>query len=328
MLRVTSVLALLAVVLLMCGSISLAGQKTVMIVYSYDERLTWTRQCDRGIRDALPDDIVIERFYMDTKRIPRHEFEGRARKAMEEFARLQPDLVIVSDDNALRLIGPEIAATGTPLVYMGINGNPRDYFKELPDNVVGVMERVPLFHWSRLLFDIVPGAQSILVLMDDSPTADAIIKSSFRGRNTVTVDRKAVAWKKAENWSAWQRFIKQPEYDIVLMPIYHALKDADGRHIPFNEVILWTSENSPVPVFASQDYAVGDQGVVGAFVIVGEEHGRLAGRIARRVLDGRPIQGLLAERGQQGALYFNPRQLRRYGIVLPKPIRERAVFKE
>ncbi|MCJ2163412.1 MULTISPECIES: ABC transporter substrate binding protein [unclassified Pseudodesulfovibrio] len=307
---------------------SLAEQRTVLIVYSYDEGLAWTRQCDKGIREALPGDVSIERLFMDTKRIPQEKFISRAEMVVKEFRRIQPDLVMVSDDTALRLVGPEIAATGVPVVYFGINGNPRDYFVSLPKNVTGLIERIPLLHWVRILFDIIPEADSLLVLMDTSPTADAIIKSSFRGRDWIEFEEKTVGWKKATDWADWQRSVLESESEIILMPIYHSLKNENGTHIPYDEVVSWTSKNSPVPVFATQDYAVGDQGVIGALVVFGEEHGRLAGVIAKKILDGISVLDLSTADDQHGIMYFNPKGLKRFDIHLPKAFEGKVIYKQ
>lgn len=314
------------VVLAAVGTVK-AEVATVLIIYSYDEQLAWTKQCDQGIKDALPRNVRIERIYMNTKRIPQREFKDRAKEVLVEFREIKPDVVILSDDNALRLVGPSIATTGTPVVYLGINGNPRDYFDELPWNVIGVIERVPLIHWIRLIFEIEPEAKSILVLMDSSPTSNAIVTSSFQKRKRISFDGKEVVWKIVKDWPSWQRFVLEPKSDVILMPIYHALKDVDGVHVPFDKVVLWTSGNSSVPVFATQDYAVGDQGVAGAFVIVGEKHGYNAGLLAKGILEGKDISELTVADDQLGDLYFNYKQLHRFGLTLPDQIKAKATFK-
>lgn len=305
---------------------SWAASKTVMVVYSYDEALPWTQQCDLGIREALPGNVSIERFYMDTKRIPEDDFENVAKAAIEEFKRIQPDVVMLSDDNALRLLGPELAATGVPVVYLGINGNPRDYFDWLPHNVTGVIERIPLLHWVRVLFDIMPDAHSVLVLMDDSSTAAAIIKSSFKEKKAIKFGGADIYWVKAKDWLSWQRCVLDLQYDFLVMPIYHTLKDETGTHIPVGRVISWTSQHSTVPVFASQDYAVWDQGVVGALSIAGEEHGRYAGRLVADILSGTPVSELLSGDDQHGQLFFNRTQLHRFKLVLPEALKGEVVF--
>lgn len=322
------IVGLLALLFLFAiGREVLAAQNRVLIVYSYEKELAWTQQCDEGIRKALPQNVLIDRFYMATKRIPQEEFESKAAEALEEFKRIQPDLVILSDDNALRLLGPEISAAGVPVVYLGINGNPREYFETLPDNVAGVIERIPLLHWVRILFDIVPKADSLYVMLDGSPTADAIIKSAFQGRSSINYDNKNIYWEQTTDWESWKRAVLDADEGIILMPIYHALKDSEGVHVPMGKVISWTAANSRVPVFATQDYAVGEQGVVGALVVVGEEHGFLAGTIAKKALEGVPLHQLSVLDDQKGAYYFNKNQLRRYKLTLPKRIREMANYR-
>jgi len=321
-------LVLLAVlVVLLCAGLARAQGKTVLVIYSYDEGLAWTRQCDQGIRESLPPYVTIKRIYMDTKRIPAARFPERAQEVLREFEQIRPDLVMLSDDNALQLVGPAIAATGTPVVYFGINGNPRDYFEFLPKNVTGIIERIPLFRWVRVLLDVVPKTTSVLVLADDSRTADAIIEASFKQKTRVNISGVDVYWAKAESWEEWQRYVLEEPCDFIVMPIYHALKDSRGTPIPYDEVIRWTSRNSRVPVFASQDYAVADDGVVGSLVIVGEEHGRLAGKMAKAILEGVPDQYVLTADDQKGVFYFNKYQLKRYGLVLTQMLRDEAEYR-
>lgn len=305
--------------------VSAAGQKKVLLIHSYNEDLAWTRQLDKGVLAVLPDDVELRKAYLDTKRIPKSQFADKAREALDIFGTYDPDVVMLGDDNALRLLGPPIAETGKPVVYFGINNNPRQYFETLPPNVVGVLERIPLFHWVRVLMRIVPDARSLLVLMDDSPTAEAIYASAFKGRDFVSFDGAVVRCMRAHSWSGWQRIVTEEEHDLILMPIYHALRADSGRHITYEEVIAWTSKNSCSPVFATQDYAVGDDGVVGAWVIQGEQHGRRAGRIVAGILK----EGIRnsADGDQGGVLYLNERQLRRFGLEVPQDLREEAVFK-
>jgi len=314
-------------VLMLAGGLA-AAQKKVLVIHSYDEELAWTQQCNRGIVSVLSPGTDLRYFYLDTKRIPASAFQARADEAMAVFREFKPDLVMLGDDNALRLLGPAIADTGTSVVYFGINNNPRIYFERLPDNVTGIIERIPLFPWIRLIKEMLPGADRILVLMDDSPTADAIVRSVFRGKLRLIYDEGLVERRATGSWEEWKRIVAgADEEDLIVMPVYHTLKDVNGAHVPYDRVVAWMSENSPIPVFATQDYAVGDDGVVGAYVVQGEDHGRIAARMAKAILDGREVRQVSALGDQEGRLYFNEKQLARFGIVLPESIRARAEFR-
>ncbi|WP_338667249.1 ABC transporter substrate-binding protein [Pseudodesulfovibrio methanolicus] len=316
-----------AALLMLTAVPSLAAQKRILLIQSYDPSLPWTGQCERGIRSALPESVALDITYLDTKRRTPAEYRANVDEAMARFQRTRPDLVMLGDDNALRILGPAIADTGVPVVYFGINNNPRSYFRSLPPNVVGVIERIPLFHWVRVLTGVVPDARNILVLMDDSPTAKAIFDTNFMGRQSVAFDGRTVRCALIDEWARWRETVLANGYDFILMPIYHALKDRNGEHVDYKTVVAWTSEHGTAPVFATQDYAVGDQGVVGALVLVGEEHGAIAGRLAAGILRGQDIADLSALDDQQGRMFFNRKQLARFGLVLPPDLAERAVFR-
>ncbi|WP_022662245.1 ABC transporter substrate-binding protein [Paucidesulfovibrio longus] len=326
-------LRLIAVLLAVAGMLPAwnadAGQFKVLVVHSYHREMPWTVQCDRGIHEILGEIAQLDMVYLDTKRIPESEFAGRAEAAMDVFRRVDPDLVMLGDDNALRLLGPRMADSGKPVVFFGINNNPRKYFREgIPGNVTGVLERVPLFPWLRHLIRIIPDPKTALVLMDDSPTSRAIVEVNFMDRKQVFLDRVSVGYEMAANWAEWQQVILgHRKYDFITMPLYHNLRDASGRYVPVEEVIRWTSEHSPVPIFAYQDYAVGDDGAVGSYVIFGEQHARLAALIARDILEGKTPRPPSASMDQQGTFFFNKKQLARFGLTLPEDIRSRAEFR-
>ncbi|HKI80110.1 MAG TPA: hypothetical protein VKA04_00550 [Pseudodesulfovibrio sp.] len=319
--------AAVAVALLMPTLPSLAAQQRILLVQSYDPSLTWTVQCERGIRSVLPESVDLDIVYLDSKRKSPAEYRKNVDEALARFHQTEFDLVMLGDDNALRILGPPIANTGVPVVYFGINNNPRSYFETLPPNVVGVIERIPLFHWVRLLARVVPDARNILVLMDDSPTSKGISDTSFRGRQSVTFDGRTVNCVLTGRWDRWKEQVLAGGNDFILMPIYHALRGASGAHVDYKTVVAWTSEHSPVPVFATQDYAVGERGVVGALAVVGEEHGAIAGRLAAGILESENVANLSVLDDQQGQLFFNRTQLLRFGLVLPREMAERAVFK-
>jgi ABC-type uncharacterized transport system substrate-binding protein len=318
---------LMAVIGLSLGSNSCQGQERVLVIHSYDQGLDWTEQCSRGISGVL-DTVALDFVYLDTKRIPQSAFRQRADEAMETFRRVDPDVVMLGDDNALRLLGPMISETGKPIVYFGINGNPRSYLNPMPKNVIGIVERIPLFPWARYLTEIVPEVRKILVLMDASPTSKGLVEVTFAGRRQFEFDDCTISYITTSSWTQWQRIVLEPDaYDVILTPLYHALKDDTGAHVSYAEVIRWTSKNSPKPVFATQDYAVGDNGVVGAYTIFGEDHGRMAALLVKGILEGRDLLELSVAKDQKGTFYFNKKQLRRFGLTLPQSIQRQVIYR-
>ena len=81
-------------------------------------------------------------------------------------------------------------------------------------------------------------------------------------------------------------------------------------------------------MFSNQDYTVGPNGVIGAYSIFGEAHGKLAAEIALEILNmEKPNKNFLSRKTDKHArFYFNQKQLDRFGISLPKKIKEQAIF--
>lgn len=318
----------MAVIGLSLGGNICQAQEKVLVIHSYDQDLDWTKQCNRGISGVLADTAALEFVYLDTKRIPESAFRQRADEAMETFRRFAPDVVMLGDDNALRLLGPMIGETGTPIVYFGINGNPRSYFQQMPKNVIGILERIPLFPWARHVTEIVPEVRSMLVLMDDSPTSRGLVEVTFAGRRQFEFNDCIISYITTNSWTQWQRIVLKPDaYDVILTPVFHALKDDTGGHVSYAEVIRWTSRNSAVPVFATQDYAVGDDGVVGAYTLFGEDHGRMAALLVKGILEGEDLLELSVANDQKGTFYFNRKQLKRFGLTIPPSIRDQVIYR-
>ena len=52
-------------------------------------------------------------------------------KCMELVKKIKPLIVILGDDAALKFLGPKLEEHKIRSVYLGINNNPRVYFKTL-----------------------------------------------------------------------------------------------------------------------------------------------------------------------------------------------------
>ena len=317
--------ATLVMLMLMPAAIEAKGG-TVLVVQSYHPSLDWTRLTDQGIADILGTAHDIHAIHMDTKRLPAASHAQRADLAWDEFRRLAPDLVMVGDDDALRLLGPRLAQSRVPFVYFGINNNPRAYFETLPPTMIGLLERTPVIPWLRHLANILPSARRALILFDDSGTSMGIIADTFQKRTVLSVNNLSVRYKIARDWRDWREIVRTGGHDLLVTPTFHAIQNHSGHSEKWTDVIAWTAANSPVPVFSNQDYTVHDAGVVGAFTLQGREHGRTAATMARELLDGKRPRDAGHKSDLTGRFVFNQKGLDRHGIRLPEDIRRMANF--
>ena len=54
-------------------------------------------------------------------------------------------------------------------------------------------------------------------------------------------------------------------YDVILLGLYHTLRDDTGKHVEAEKVLEWTSENTPVPSFAFWDFLLGPRKAIGGY---------------------------------------------------------------
>ncbi|OZG73186.1 hypothetical protein BTA51_11920 [Hahella sp. CCB-MM4] len=304
--------------------------KVVLLVSSYHYKFPWTNQCEAGIRESVSAIATVETFYMDTKRLPETEFQDRADQALKKIEESKADLIFLGDDNALKFLGPKLAKKNIPVVFLGINDNPRVYFSDglLPPNMTGVLERTPILGTLRFISKIMPKAKRVLVIAGNSQTSRAELKNTLLDQKTFATTGIVANIEIAPTWSNWLETLRSVHetYDAVIPVAYFNIKDENGRYLSAEESIAGMSSTSQIPIFANQDYTVGDNGAVGALVINGKTHGKRAGAIALKILEGQSPLSIVPEVDQSGVLYFNRKQLQRFGISLPQEIENRAIF--
>lgn len=105
---------------------------------------------------------------MDAKRNPSPDFiESRSAQLNDSILAFEPDILIVSDDNALKyLVKSNLQDLAIPLVFCGVNRSDREY--DLPANkVTGMLEILPLADLLLTMRPYYPSMQKLLVLSEE-----------------------------------------------------------------------------------------------------------------------------------------------------------------
>ncbi|BCS89161.1 ABC transporter substrate-binding protein [Pseudodesulfovibrio sediminis] len=297
-----------------------ARRPLVMIINSYSLNYSWVRSHNEGLTYVLGADVDLSIHYLDTKRLAPEEYQGNVDRAWAAVQEDRPDVVVLTDDNAIRLLGRRVMDAGIPVVFLGVSENPRVYLDDMK-LATGVLER-PLFKRSILYFkDILgPTLQRALILFDTSNTSQTIMNSIFKGKRSHMLANTAVEVLLLETFEEWQQAILTVENtgnNIVFAGLYHNLKDANGQHVPSETVIRWTSAHSPVPVFGFWDFSVGKGKAVGGLVNSGRTQGEDAARLVQQILTGTEPKELYPITAENGIFLFSFHELDRWGLVLP-----------
>ncbi len=117
--------------------------KTCLWVDSYHQGYEWSDGIERALDAGLKGKCDLIKFRMDTKRVPATaKQKGEEAKAFIDSKK--PDVVIVSDDNAVKhILMPFYKDAALPFVYIGVNWSGDAY--GLPyKNTTGMIEVAPV----------------------------------------------------------------------------------------------------------------------------------------------------------------------------------------
>lgn len=316
--RTTSFILLLFFTL--CTSAFAQKQKTVLVINSYHKEYQWVQNYTRGLTNELGTSIKLIFFDMDTKRLPPNTFPTQAKRAFQKYLQTKPDLVVLADDNALSLLGDRIVARGTPVVFLGINNNPRTYMHRIHE-ATGVLER-PLYKRGLVYLSEIQGNNfdRVLFLQDFSTTSNAIIKQVFKGRMVQDFSRVKTNMYTTNAWDVWKDAVltaKDKGYDAILVGVFHTIKDEHGNNIPADEVIRWTTRNTKVPIYGAWEFAVSKDMAIGGYVLTGESQGEEAAAMIHQIFEGTPPSAIPPRIGKSGKLVFSRTGLKRWGLTIP-----------
>jgi len=264
-------------------------RKRVLVIESYHADYAWDVSLLRGIRRGLGKDVEVFTFQMNTKRLPREQFQARAEAAFAYYREVKPDLVMLADDNAASLLGRRFVEQKVPLVYLGINGNPRNYGLHNSPNVLGVLERPLVKRSIMLLSSMSSDIRRVLVLFDDSTTSFEIAHTMLNDETEFTLYGVECELVRATFYSAWQRLVlesKRNGYDAILLGVYHTLLSEDNSVVHEDVAMQWLNANSPVPIFALWDFSIGKGKATAGFMLRGEDQGYAAALLARSFFNG------------------------------------------
>ena len=311
------------------SSVAFAKLK-LLVIESYHSELVWDSLYLEELKSVLGDSVEWTFFEMDTKRLQESEYEGQADKAWACYQREKPDIVVLGDDNALHYLGSRFVGTDVPVVYLGINQNPRDYIP-LQKNVTGVLER-PLFKRAIVLLeDIIGNSEGkVLLLIDSGRTARSIVENVFDGKDSVTefgVHVDVISTSSFDKWRNAVLFAKFNGYKYIITGLYHRVFDGE-RHVDSESLLRWTSSHAPVPLFGFWEMGVGKGLSAGGLVLDGKIQGSEAAKVVQDILNGKDPATIIPIIPDRGKLIFSRHELERWGLNIPDKFKARTTFIE
>jgi ABC-type uncharacterized transport system substrate-binding protein len=257
----------------------------ILHVMSYHSPWRWTDGQLQGFKDGLAAPAQVRVFQMDAKRQSTPEqMQARAGEARALIEQWKPDLLYTTDDEAQDLVARHYVGTNLPVVFSGVNKPPQTYGFEGAPNVAGVLEHEHSLESIRLLQSLAPGARRFVAVFDEAPLWPSV-QARMKARVAGLPDVEFVAWDTIRTFDEYKRKLQQYQTRadaIALIGVFN-FKDAQGRNVPYQEVLRWTADNSRLPDLGFWVDRV-HHGTLAAVTVSEREQGLAAGRIARGIL--------------------------------------------
>ncbi|MFO1372321.1 MAG: ABC transporter substrate binding protein [Candidatus Competibacteraceae bacterium] len=291
----------------------------ILHIMSYHSPWRWTDGQLEGFKEGMADaPVEYQVFQMDTKR--NSTPEAKDKKGQEARALIEswrPDLVYTSDDDAQQYVTTHYVNQELPFVFSGINKDPKIYQFVGSKNITGVLEQEHIVETVNLLRQIAPGVKRIAVVLDNDTMWEPVM-ARMREQIAQIPGVEIVAWDRLQTFDEYQRKIKEypSQADAIALIGIFNFKDAQGKNVPYQEVLRWTAENSPLPdcsFWIDRVY----YGTLAAVTVSEREQGLAAGRLARAILvEGRSPSSLPMQPTVKGHALISLARANKLGIKI------------
>jgi len=319
--------------------------KKVFIIHSYEKGHICGQPQEDGIIEAFKEsglepgrDVEFHYFYMDTKKTytTPAEIEQRGKLALEKVKKIQPDIVLVIDDNAIKTVMMPLIGSDIQVIFCGMNGQPEDYNmkkhfmdsrKKPGGKVTGIYEKLYLVRSLGLMKAVLPGLKKVLGITDYSPTGNAITNQF---KKEIEKETPSVAFElvRVKDFAEYKKIISLVNEDHEIGAIYPAalsLRTPEGMTYTALDIFRWTIKNCDKPGMAL-NYFFAKLGIFGGAAVDFKAMGHQTGTKAVKIIKGAGAGDLPIEDAEKYAIVFNLARAKELGINIPFEILGAADF--
>lgn len=308
--------AILATFLIATDDVQAApDRQAVLVLSSYHLGFAWTDAQVEGITSVLEEsrlrpEIFLE--YMDVLRLPApYDERGFADHLGRRYRSQRFDLIIATDDAAVSFLArnqPSLFA-GTPVVFSDAAAFDAT---ALPPEIAitGVIERIDIPSTLQAAQHLRPKAAQVVVYANRADSGTGLEHArEVLGTLKTNIPIRIKHDLELEEIVASAAALSAEDIVFVLASAH----DAAGKWHSPAEVIGRVSAASPAPLFDITSHRVRGGLTLGGKVEDGTDIGRLAARMALRILAGEDARSIPVQQAPL-AYVFNHGQMQRHGI--------------
>ncbi len=274
-------------------------KKKVVYVNSYHRGFPPSDQITEGVYEKLPaDSFEVIAHFMDTKRNPSEAYiKNRAAEILDSITMEKPDVLIVSDDNAVKyLVVPNFQDDPQAIVFCGVNWTAEQY--DLSGcNITGILELLPVVEAMQALKSYYPSMQNLLVLNENTTTSRKTkpLLDTLLNQIGMSVTQELV-----DDFESWKSVFvdANQNYDVIYLQTRGAIKNWDH-----DEALRTIDQHIKVPLVTCEDYMM--TYAVFGLTQVSKEQGMWAAETAKNILQGTSPTDIPVSKNKMTKVWIN-----------------------
>ncbi|MGB5767663.1 MAG: hypothetical protein WBM38_13095 [Arenicellales bacterium] len=302
--------------ILMSGSISIASAWTCVYVSSYHKGYAWSDAVERGLRSVLDGKCDLIQIDMDTKRNKSELYKIRkSREVAKEIMKINPDVLITSDDNAARyLVVPYFKGGNLPVIFSGINWTVEEYGFPA-DNITGMVEVAPIRPMLKWAQRLTGRGSTGFYLGSDTLTEAKDLKHLIKVADDLNISISSALVNDREAWQS--AFMEAEDADFIILGSTAGINDWDEKVI-----LSFVKENAKKLILTNHDWML-PFSMLG-FVKLPQEQGEWAAKTAIAIHEGTPIQRIPIVANRKWEIYENTLLMKLAGVKNSAILRARS----
>jgi len=251
--------------------------------------------------------ILLQTFFFNAKKEnDAPSINKNVQLFLKQYDAFQPDLLIVSDDDAMReIVVPFILKDSIPVVFCGINWSTEEY--HLPKTTTaGMLEVLPIKSLFREMKKRYPAAKRITVLSESSPVEKKntlYLNPIFKKLNL------AATYELVNDFATWKIKFEEANKlsDIIYLPTNGTIKGWDVE-----EAKNFIKATIKKPVVTCDDFMM-PYAVYGETKIA-KEQGEWAAATALAILSGKAAERIGVAQNRLSKRWLNQELAKRIGF--------------
>jgi two-component system, cell cycle sensor histidine kinase and response regulator CckA len=286
----------------------------VVVLHSYHYGFSWSDSLSKGIREVFAGQAPgaeLKFEFLDTRFRSADDYLDAVKTALAaKYAELPADVVIACDDNALDFMlarGHEVFPN-VPVVFASASAYQPQMREQL--KLTGLRESIEIRATVETALALHPFTKQLAIILDHSRTGRALKEKTMEALRGLE-NRVRIHYIEGLTVEQLKQVIPTlPDQTVVLLFIFPP--DEDGRVLSHEQNLERIRPHCRFPIYAVWHIYLG-HGIVGGRLTDGVEEGRMAARMALRVLSGQDAGTIPLEQSPTKYM-FDYQELSRFGV--------------